>query len=82
MTADTLMPGFLRRDVETSGARIRVATAGSGPPVLLLHGHPQNHLTWHKVAPRLAEPVHRGRARPARLRRLRKAGGRRRPCEL
>jgi haloacetate dehalogenase len=59
MTADTLMPGFFRRDVQTSGARIRVATAGApnseGPPVLLLHGHPQNHLTWYKVAPRLVE---------------------------
>jgi haloacetate dehalogenase len=55
MTANTLMPGFLRRDVQTSGARIRVATAGGGPPVLLLHGHPQNHLTWYKVAPRLVE---------------------------
>src|SRR3954465_15462624 len=55
MTADTLMPGFLCRDVEAGGARIRVATAGEGPPVLLLHGHPQNHLTWYKVAPRLVE---------------------------
>jgi haloacetate dehalogenase len=40
---------------QTSGARIRVATAGEGPPVLLLHGHPQNHLTWYKMAPRLIE---------------------------
>ena len=50
-----LLPGFRTRDVETSGARIRLATAGSGPPLLLLHGHPQTHLTWHKIAPRLAE---------------------------
>lgn len=49
------LPGFRIRDVETSGARIRLATAGSGPPLLLLHGHPQTHLTWHKIAPRLAE---------------------------
>jgi haloacetate dehalogenase len=55
MTADTLMPGFLRRDVQTSSARIRVATGGEGAAVLLLHGHPQNHLTWYKVAPRLVE---------------------------
>ncbi len=27
---------------------------GSGPPLLLLHGHPQNHLIWHRVADRLA----------------------------
>lgn len=50
-----LLPGFRTRDVETSGTRIRLATAGSGPPLLLLHGHPQTHLTWHKIAPRLAE---------------------------
>jgi haloacetate dehalogenase len=55
MTADTLMPGFVRRDVQTTGARIRVATAGEGAAVLLLHGHPQNHLTWYKVAPQLVE---------------------------
>jgi haloacetate dehalogenase len=58
MTADTLMPGFLRRDIQTSGARIHVATAGEGPAVLLLHGHPQNHLTWYKVASRLVEAGH------------------------
>ena len=32
--------------------RIRVAVGGGGPPFLLLHGHPQTHLTWHKVVPR------------------------------
>jgi haloacetate dehalogenase len=51
----TLLPGFVLRDVNAGGARIRAAFAGSGPPVLLLHGHPQTHLTWHRVAPRLAE---------------------------
>lgn len=34
---------------------IRAAIGGSGPPLLLLHGHPQNHATWHKIAPALAE---------------------------
>ena len=29
--------------------------AGSGPPLLLLHGHPQTHVIWHKVAPALAQ---------------------------
>ncbi len=48
-----LLPGFSHRFVETSGTRLHVATGGSGPPVLLLHGHPQTHLTWHKVAPAL-----------------------------
>jgi len=52
------MPGFEVRDVATSGARIRLAVGGSGPPVLLLHGHPQTHLAWHRVAPRLAAAGH------------------------
>ena len=30
------------------------ATAAAGPPVLLLHGHPRTHTTWHRVAPLLA----------------------------
>src|SRR5690349_5616233 len=41
--------------VDTGEATIRVRHAGSGPPVLLLHGHPQTHFMWHAVAPRLAE---------------------------
>ena len=50
-----LLPGFTEQDIETSAVRIRTAVGGSGPPLLLLHGHPQTHLTWHKVAPALAE---------------------------
>jgi haloacetate dehalogenase len=49
-----LMPGFRWQDVNAGGVRIRVAVGGAGPPLLLLHGHPQTHLTWHKVAPALA----------------------------
>jgi haloacetate dehalogenase len=41
--------------VETSGAAIWTARAGDGPPLLLLHGHPQTHVCWHKIATRLAE---------------------------
>jgi haloacetate dehalogenase len=40
--------------VDTGGAELRVRTGGSGPPVLLLHGHPRTHTTWHAVAPLLA----------------------------
>jgi haloacetate dehalogenase len=50
-----LIPGFVQRDVDADGVRIRVATGGAGPPLLLLHGHPQTHVTWHKVAPALAQ---------------------------
>jgi haloacetate dehalogenase len=48
-------PGFSSETIETTGANIHVLTKGSGPPLLLLHGYPEFHLTWHKVAPQLAE---------------------------
>ena len=41
--------------VDTGDATIRVRRGGEGPPVLLLHGHPQTHVMWHKVAPLLAQ---------------------------
>ncbi len=50
-----LMPGFRWHDIDAGGVRIRTAVGGSGPPLLLLHGHPQTHLTWHKIAPELAK---------------------------
>ena len=46
--------GFEQRRIETSGAEINLVTGGSGPPLLLLHGYPQTHLMWRKLAPRLA----------------------------
>ncbi len=49
-----LFPGFTQRQVETSGASINLVTGGSGPPLLLVHGYPQTHAMWRKVAPRLA----------------------------
>jgi haloacetate dehalogenase len=49
------LPGFTRRQITTSGATINLATGGSGPPLLLLHGYPQTHAMWRKVAPRLAQ---------------------------
>jgi haloacetate dehalogenase len=51
----TLIPGFSARKVKLDGASIAYATAGSGPPLLLLHGHPQSHAMWHRVAPTLAK---------------------------
>jgi haloacetate dehalogenase len=50
-----LFPGFETRTVATAGARIRCIAGGSGPPLLLLHGYPQTHAMWHRIAPRLAE---------------------------
>ncbi|HCW97829.1 MAG TPA: hydrolase, partial [Pantoea sp.] len=50
------IPGFRLQDITlANGIRLRVATGGSGKPLLLLHGHPQNHITWRKIAPQLAE---------------------------
>ena len=55
--ADTLrfFPGFKTFDVKTSGAVIHGVVGGSGPPILLLHGAPQTHVTWRLVAPELAK---------------------------
>ena len=55
MSESSLFPGFLRDDISTTGATIRTVRAGSGPPLLLLHGYPQTHVIWHKIARRLAE---------------------------
>ncbi len=49
-----LFPGFANRRIRTSGALINFVTAGDGPPVLMLHGYPQTHAMWHKIAPQLA----------------------------
>ena len=49
-----LFPGFKKKRVRTSGATINMVTGGEGPPVLLLHGYPETHVMWHKVAPHLA----------------------------
>ena len=50
----TLFPGFAPRRIRTSGTEINLVVGGSGPPLLLLHGYPQTHAMWHRVAPRLA----------------------------
>ena len=41
-------PGFKHLNMKTSGAVIRLRHGGSGPPLLLLHGNPQNHVSWHR----------------------------------
>lgn len=47
--------GFEARSVPGAGTEIQVQIGGSGPPLLLLHGHPQTHAIWHRVAAPLAE---------------------------
>jgi len=54
-SAGPRLDGFTYDRVEVApGVHLQVATAGSGPPVLLLHGYPQTHLIWSRVAPELA----------------------------
>ena len=45
---------FQQRRIKTGGATINLRHGGEGPPVLLLHGYPESHVMWHKVAPALA----------------------------
>ena len=50
-----MFEGFDRTEIETSGTTINLVHGGDGPPVLLLHGYPQTHVMWHKVAVLLAD---------------------------
>jgi haloacetate dehalogenase len=50
-----LFPGFAAHWIDTKVGRSFVRTHGQGPPLLLLHGYPQTHVEWHRIAPRLAE---------------------------
>lgn len=50
-----MFAGFEKQQRHVNGVDISVRIGGSGPGLLLLHGHPQTHVIWHKVAPRLAE---------------------------
>ncbi|MGO4123773.1 alpha/beta fold hydrolase [Inquilinus sp. YAF38] len=49
-----MFEGFALERIELPEATLRVRHGGSGSPVLLLHGHPRTHATWHRVAPLLA----------------------------
>ena len=49
-----MFDGFALDRIDVGDVVLRVRHGGSGPPVLLLHGHPRTHTTWHRVAPLLA----------------------------
>lgn len=53
--ASELFPSFSERLLDTRDASIFVRIGGQGPPILLLHGYPETHAMWHRVAPRLAQ---------------------------
>jgi haloacetate dehalogenase len=55
LPAPALMRGFCTRRIASAGAEINVAVAGAGPPLLLLHGNPLTLVSWHKIAPALAQ---------------------------
>src|SRR5574341_644772 len=54
-STDRFFPGFKASKVQTSGAVINTVIGGQGPPLLLLHGAPQTHISWRRVAPDLAK---------------------------
>jgi haloacetate dehalogenase len=47
--------GFELTTIDTGAVSIRARIGGKGPPLLLLHGNPQTHVMWHKVAPALSQ---------------------------
>ncbi|UUX97884.1 alpha/beta fold hydrolase [Aquabacterium sp. J223] len=56
MDPTDLFPGFATHDIDVGdGVRLHARVGGRGAPLLLLHGHPQTHAIWHKVAPALAD---------------------------
>ena len=50
-----MFEGFTQKRVRANGVEINTMINGNGPPLLLLHGYPQSHLIWHRVAPELAK---------------------------
>ena len=52
---EALFPGFRVARLDAGGVAVHAVVGGSGPALLLLHGYPQTHAIWHKVAPRLAK---------------------------
>ena len=57
MTSDLadLFPGFDSHWIDAEAGRIFARSGGAGPPLVLLHGFPQTHACWHRIAPALAE---------------------------
>ena len=49
-----LLPGFKTHRIRCNGVTIHGVSAGAGPALLMLHGYPQSHVMWHRIAPQLA----------------------------
>jgi len=54
VASNSELSDFASEDIDANGIRVHVAHAGSGPPVLFLHGYPETHAMWRHVAPALA----------------------------
>ena len=50
-----MFDGFIHKRLRANGVEINTLISGDGPPLLLLHGYPQSHLIWHRVAPELTK---------------------------
>ena len=55
MSAEPMFEDFEAFDIPTTATTIHGVRGGNGPPILMLHGIPETHLMWHRVAPHLAE---------------------------
>ena len=53
-----LLKDFKSEKIETSEVSINISHGGKGRPLLLLHGYPQTHVMWHKIAPQLSGDFH------------------------
>ncbi len=53
-TEPDLFPGFATTTVDVGDISVFARVGGSGPPLLLMHGYPQTHACWHKIAVSLA----------------------------
>ena len=51
-----MFDGFSQVVIDIQGIALNVVHGGNGPPILLLHGYPQTHVMWHKLASALADP--------------------------
>jgi haloacetate dehalogenase len=50
-----MLDAFTATRIDRAGVTLQTRAAGQGPGLLLIHGHPQSHVMWHRVAPQLAE---------------------------
>ncbi|WP_445619488.1 alpha/beta fold hydrolase [Kushneria sp. Sum13] len=54
----SMLEMFETFDLDVNGVTLHGCAGGNGPPLLLLHGHPQTHVIWHRVAPKLKDHFH------------------------